>query len=118
MAVTRSGKSNSPSPRDGNSLSLFVDGADNILKLKDIYGNIQDISDFVSVGSKGEKGEIGATGFRGATGATGNQVYISINIKITIFKRFIKKQCVQIQNFKMCTIIFVLYSTMMSCEQN
>ena len=48
------------------------------------------------VGPKGEKGEIGATGFQGATGATGNQVYISINIKITIFKRFIKKQCVQI----------------------
>jgi hypothetical protein len=44
--VTKSGKSTITSP-NGNSLAVFVDGQDNILKLKDVRGNIQNISDYI-----------------------------------------------------------------------
>lgn len=45
--VTKSGKSNITSP-NGNSLAVFVDGADNELKLKDVRGNIQKLSDYIT----------------------------------------------------------------------
>lgn len=45
-SVTKSGKSNITSP-NGNSLAVFVDGADNELKLKDVRGNIQKLSDYI-----------------------------------------------------------------------
>ena len=46
--VTKSGKSNITSP-NGNSLAVFVDGSDDKLKLKDVRGNIQDISDYLLI---------------------------------------------------------------------
>ena len=73
MAVSRSGKSTTPSPKDGNSLSLFVDGADSTLKVKDIYGNVEDVNDYITGGgTKGQKGEAGATGPTGPDGAKGD----------------------------------------------
>lgn len=47
MGVTKSNKNNIKSPL-GNSLALFVDYNDNQLKLKDISGNVQDITDYVN----------------------------------------------------------------------
>jgi len=47
MGVTKSNKNNIKSPL-GNSLALFVDYNDNQLKLKDISGNVQDITDYVT----------------------------------------------------------------------
>lgn len=44
--VTLSGQNNITSP-NGNSLALFVDGATGIMKVKDIMGNIQPLSDFI-----------------------------------------------------------------------
>ena len=43
--VTRSQSQNIKSP-DGNSLAVFVDGTDDVMKVKDVRGNVQDISDF------------------------------------------------------------------------
>jgi hypothetical protein len=43
--VTRSQSQNIKSP-DGNSLAVFVDGNDDVMKVKDVRGNVQDISDF------------------------------------------------------------------------
>ena len=47
MGVTKSNKNNIKSPL-GNSLALFVDYNDNQLKLKDIRGNVQGITDYVT----------------------------------------------------------------------
>lgn len=47
-SVTKSGIGNITSP-NGNSLAVFVDGLDGVLKLKDVNGNIQPISDYVGV---------------------------------------------------------------------
>ena len=44
--VTLSGQNNITSP-NGNSLALFVDGATGIMKVKDVMGNIQPLSDFI-----------------------------------------------------------------------
>ncbi len=46
--VTKSQKQNIISP-SGNSLALFVDGDDGVMKIKDIRGNIQKITDYVLV---------------------------------------------------------------------
>jgi streptogramin lyase len=45
--VTKSGQNNITSPA-GNSLAVFVDGVSGVLKLKDIRGNIQPFSDYIS----------------------------------------------------------------------
>lgn len=47
--VTRSGQNNITSP-NGNSLALFVDGVTGVMKVKDIVGNIQSLSDFTGNG--------------------------------------------------------------------
>jgi hypothetical protein len=44
--VTKSSKSNITSP-NGNSLAVFVDGADNELKVKDVRGNVEKITDYL-----------------------------------------------------------------------
>jgi hypothetical protein len=46
MAVTKSGQNNLTSP-DGNGLALFVDINDGGLKMKDINGNIENVSTYV-----------------------------------------------------------------------
>ena len=46
MAVTKSGQNNLTSP-DGNGLALFVDINDGGLKMKDINGNIENVSSYV-----------------------------------------------------------------------
>jgi hypothetical protein len=43
--VTSSGQNNITSP-NGNSLAVFVDGVTEVIKLKDVMGNIQPLSDF------------------------------------------------------------------------
>ena len=45
-SVTKSQKQNIKSP-DGNSLALFVDGNDGDLKLKDVRGNVQKITEYL-----------------------------------------------------------------------
>jgi hypothetical protein len=44
--VTKSQQNNITSP-NGNSLALFVEGATGVMKVKDVMGNIQPLSDFV-----------------------------------------------------------------------
>jgi hypothetical protein len=46
--VTRSQSQNIKSP-DGNSLALFVDGDDDVMKVKDVRGNVQDLSDYIVI---------------------------------------------------------------------
>jgi len=46
--VTRSQQNNITSP-NGNSLAVFVDGETGIIKVKDINGNIQPLSDYISI---------------------------------------------------------------------
>lgn len=50
--VTKSGQNNITSPA-GNSLAVFVDGKTNILKLKDIEGNIEPLSNYITGGGGG-----------------------------------------------------------------
>jgi hypothetical protein len=45
--VTKSSQNNITSP-NGNSLAIFVDGVTGIIKLKDVLGNIQPLSDFIN----------------------------------------------------------------------
>lgn len=52
MSVTKSNKNNVTSP-NGNSLAVFVDVTDNILKLKDVNGLTDNVSDYVSGGGGG-----------------------------------------------------------------
>ena len=52
MSVTKSNKNNITSP-DGNSLAVFVDVSDNTLKLKDVNGLTDNVSDYVSGGGGG-----------------------------------------------------------------
>jgi hypothetical protein len=49
--VTKSSANNIKSP-DGNSLAIFVDGDDNTIKVKDVRGNVQDLSDYVNPSSQ------------------------------------------------------------------
>ena len=44
--VTSSGQNNITSP-NGNSLAVFIDGATGVMKVKDVMGNIQPLSDFI-----------------------------------------------------------------------
>lgn len=44
--VTTSGQNNITSP-NGNSLAVFVDGVTEVMKVKDVMGNIQPLSDFI-----------------------------------------------------------------------
>jgi len=48
MAVTKSSKQTIKSP-DGNSLAIFVDISDGVIKLKDINGNVQTLTEYISV---------------------------------------------------------------------
>ena len=43
MAVTRTSNQSAESPRDGNALALFVDGVSGQMRIKDIYGNVENI---------------------------------------------------------------------------
>lgn len=45
-SVSKSNINNISSP-NGNSLAVFVDGEDDELKLKDIYGNVQILNDYI-----------------------------------------------------------------------
>jgi hypothetical protein len=46
--VTKSQQNNITSP-NGNSLAIFVDGITGVMKVKDVLGNIQPLSDFISI---------------------------------------------------------------------
>jgi hypothetical protein len=46
--VTTSKANNINSP-DGNSLAVFVDGNDDIMKVKDVRGNVQELSDYIVI---------------------------------------------------------------------
>jgi hypothetical protein len=46
--VTKSQSQNIKSP-DGNSLAVFVDGDDDVMKVKDVRGNVQDLSDYIDI---------------------------------------------------------------------
>jgi hypothetical protein len=46
MTVTKSSQNNLTSP-NGNSLAVFVDKADITLKLKEIHGSIEPISNYI-----------------------------------------------------------------------
>lgn len=46
--VTTSKANNITSP-NGNSLALFVDGNDDIIKVKDVRGNVQELSDYIVI---------------------------------------------------------------------
>jgi hypothetical protein len=48
--VTKSQQNNITSP-NGNSLAVFVEGTTGVMKVKDVMGNIQPLSDFVGGGS-------------------------------------------------------------------
>jgi hypothetical protein len=50
MGVTKSQQNNITSP-NGNSLAVFVDGITGVMKVKDIMGNIQPLSDFIGSSS-------------------------------------------------------------------
>jgi hypothetical protein len=52
MSVTKSLKNTIKSP-DGNSLALFVDDVDGVIKIKDINGNVQNLSDYITSSSGG-----------------------------------------------------------------
>ena len=66
--VTRSEQNNIKSP-DGNSLAVFVDGISEQMKVKDVMGNIQPLSDFVSLFSSPFKLDANGTGIEPCLGS-------------------------------------------------
>ena len=68
--VTKSQQNNITSP-NGNSLAVFVDGITGVMKVKDIMGNIQPLSDFVA--------GLGTSPFEYNTNATGIQPILGTN---------------------------------------
>lgn len=75
--VTTSGQNNITSP-NGNSLAVFVDGVTEVMKVKDVMGNIQPLSDFTGCKSP-FKYNANATGIEpilGSNNATGTYATI------------------------------------------
>ena len=68
--VTKSQQNNITSP-NGNSLAVFVDGITGVMKVKDVIGNIQPLSDFVAGG--------GTSPFEYNANATGIQPVLGTN---------------------------------------
>jgi hypothetical protein len=48
--VTKSQSQNIKSP-EGNSLAVFVDGNDDVMKIKDVRGNVQKLTDYINIPS-------------------------------------------------------------------
>lgn len=48
MGNVTTSKANNISSPNGNSLAVFVDGDDDIIKVKDVRGNVQNLSDYVN----------------------------------------------------------------------
>ena len=59
--VTKSQQNNITSP-NGNSLAVFVEGTTGVMKVKDVMGNIQPLSDFVGGGGGSSPFEYNANG--------------------------------------------------------
>lgn len=49
MGNVTTSKANNISSPNGNSLAVFVDGNDNIMKVKDVRGNVQELSDYIVI---------------------------------------------------------------------
>ena len=88
MTVTKSAQNNLTSP-NGNSLALFVDITDNILKIKDINGNIQPLSDYISGGGGGVT-SVGITS--SSLTVTNSPITTSGDIDVEIPDGFLKVQ--------------------------
>ena len=71
--VSRSQPNNIRTP-DGNSLAVFVDGVSGIMMIKDIMGNIQPLSDYISGGGGG------SSPFQYDANATGIEPILGTNI--------------------------------------
>jgi hypothetical protein len=89
MTVTKSAQNNLTSP-NGNSLALFVDITDNILKIKDINGNIQPLSDYISGGGGGTVTSVGITS--SSLTVTNSPITTSGDIDVEIPDGFLKVQ--------------------------
>jgi len=90
MTVTKSAQNNLTSP-NGNSLALFVDITDNILKIKDINGNIQPLSDYISGGGGG--GSVTSVGITSSSlTVTNSPITTSGDIDVEIPDGFLKVQ--------------------------
>jgi hypothetical protein len=88
MTVTKSAQNNLTTP-NGNSLALFVDITDNILKIKDINGNIQPLSDYISGGGGGVT-SVGITS--SSLTVTNSPITTSGDIDVEIPDGFLKVQ--------------------------
>jgi hypothetical protein len=73
MAVTKTTPQQVFAPSSGNSLAVFIDAADDTIKVKDVLGQVDVLTTYTGGGNKGEKGATGAQGPAGAKGATGAQ---------------------------------------------
>jgi len=71
MAVTKTTPQEVFAPSVGNRLVVFVDAADNIIKVKDVLGQVDNVSTYTGGGGKGAKGDAGAKGATGAQGPAG-----------------------------------------------
>jgi hypothetical protein len=49
MGNVTTSKPNTINSPDGNSLAVFVDGDDDVMKIKDVRGNVQDLSDYIDI---------------------------------------------------------------------
>jgi len=84
--VTRSEQNNIKSP-DGNSLAVFVDGASGEMKVKDVMGNIQLLSDFFA--TQQEFNPLFTDASETTTGATVSGFYTMLNPSICFFRVYI-----------------------------
>jgi len=84
--VTRSNQNNITSP-NGNSLALFVDSSTEQIKVKDVMGNIQLLSDFSATEQEFDPLFTDASGT--TTGATVTGNYILLNPSICFFRVYI-----------------------------
>ena len=84
--VTRSQQNNITSP-NGNSLAVFVEGTTGIIKVKDVLGNIQQLSDFGAVAQSFNPLFTDASGT--TTGAVATGSYTMISPKICFFRVYV-----------------------------
>ena len=84
--VTRSQQNNITSP-NGNSLAVFVEGTTGVMKVKDVMGNIQPLSDFGAVAQSFDPLFTDAS--ETTTGAVATGSYTMISPKICFFRVYV-----------------------------
>ena len=86
--VTKSQQNNITSP-NGNSLAVFVEGTTGVMKVKDVMGNIQPLSDFIVSPEAQSFNPLFTDASGTTTGAVATGSYTMISPKICFFRVYV-----------------------------